>query len=228
MPKSRILIIEDEPKLAAMTAGFLREEGYDTAVCLDGAGALDEIRRYKPDLVILDVMLPGKSGLEICRAVRQESALPVIMVTAKTEEIDVLLGLELGADDYITKPFSLRQLAARVKAVLRRSGSLLSSHQDLVKYDGLQIDFTAHEVIVAGEKVELTPTEFNILGTLAKNPGRIFSRAQLLEAALGEVYLGYERSIDTHISNLRKKLEVDPANPKYILTVFGVGYKFAR
>lgn len=228
MGKQKIMIVEDEPKIAEMISAFLLAEGYETAVCQDGDKALQELTKFNPDLVVLDLMLPGMSGLEICKQIRQESNLPIIMLTAKAEEIDKLLGLELGADDYITKPFSLRELLARIKAVLRRASQTSAIAIETVNFSDLKINFSEHVVELRGTPIELTPTEFSILGLLAKNPGRTFSRAQILDAALGVAYLGYERSVDSHISNIRKKIEDDPANPKYILTVFGVGYKFAK
>ncbi|WP_277998254.1 response regulator transcription factor [Zhaonella formicivorans] len=228
MGKQKIMIVEDEPKIAEMISAFLLAEGYETAVCQDGDKALQELTKFNPDLVVLDLMLPGMSGLEICKQIRQESNLPIIMLTAKAEEIDKLLGLELGADDYITKPFSLRELLARIKAVLRRASQTSAIAIETVNFSDLKINFSEHVVELRGTPIELTPTEFSILGLLAKNPGRTFSRAQILDSALGVAYLGYERSVDSHISNIRKKIEDDPANPKYILTVFGVGYKFAK
>lgn len=228
MVKTKILVVEDEPKLVEMITGFLQEEGFETASCLRGDGALEAIEKFKPDLIILDLMLPGLDGLEICRLVRKTSSLPIIMLTAKAEEIDKILGLELGADDYLTKPFSLRELLARIKAVLRRSGFTNYVAPEVIREGSLTINFSEHEVTLDGQRVDLTPTEFNILALLAKNPGRAFSRGQIVEVALGEAYLGYERSIDSHVSNLRKKIEEDSANPVHILTVFGVGYKFAK
>ncbi|KKM10894.1 hypothetical protein SY88_11310 [Clostridiales bacterium PH28_bin88] len=210
-----------------MVATYLGNEGYKVTTAASGTEGLDLARRLQPDLIVLDVMLPGINGLDVCRQLRRESQVPIIMLTAKAEEVDKLLGLELGADDYITKPFSLRELAARIRVVLRRTGlnqeSLL---EEVINVGDLKVDFARREVTVAGREVELTPTEFALLAVLARHPGRAFSRMQLLDAALGETYAGYERSVDTHISNLRRKIEEDPANPAFILTVFGIGYKF--
>ena len=170
-------------------------------------------------------MLPGKSGLDVCRELRKDSDIPVIMLTAKSDEIDRVLGLELGADDYVTKPFSLRELAARVRAVLRRVGKGVEDQRGVLRVEDIVIDVDGHQVTVSGHEVALTPTEFSILLYLAERPGRVASRLQLVNASLGEAYVGYERSIDTHISNLRKKIEADPANPKHLQTVYGVGYR---
>jgi two-component system OmpR family response regulator len=222
-PSRRVLVVEDEPKMLAMIAQFLEGEGWEVYGCGTGEEALKLMTEVAPDVVILDWMLPGMSGLDVCRRIRAESKVPLIMLTAKADEVDKLLGLELGADDYITKPFSLRELSARIRAVLRRSSS--AWREDRIKIGDLVIDLERHEVRKAGAKVQLTPTEFNILSILAASAGRVYSRLQLVDAALGEVYQGYERSIDTHISNLRKKLGDDSAQPKYIDTVYGVGYK---
>jgi len=170
--------------------------------------------------------MPGTSGLDVCKSIRQSGNTPVIMLTAKTEELDKLLGLELGADDYMTKPFSLRELVARIKAVLRRTAAGASTRNEFIKIKEMEVDLDGREVKVKGKKIDLTPTEFKILSVLAGNPGRVYSRLQLLDAAFSYTYEGYERSIDTHVSNLRKKIEPDPANPDYIHTVYGTGYRF--
>ena len=222
----KILIVDDEVKIREMVKSYLENEGFEIMQASDGSDALESINKNKPSLIVLDWMLPGMSGLEICRQVREKSNVPIIMLTAKTEEVDKLLGLELGADDYITKPFSLRELAARIKAVLRRAEPDENKNSDVVRVGGLEINLNRHEVWSEGKSVSLTPTEFKILSMLSSNPGRVYSRLQLLDAALGFTYEGYERSIDTHISNLRKKIEPDPANPRYILTVYGTGYRF--
>lgn len=222
----KILLVEDEEALARTVANFLGKEGFRVAVAPDGPQALSQLRAWRPDLVLLDWMLPGMSGLEVFRMIQREMDLPVIMVTARSDETDRLLGLELGADDYIVKPFSLRELAARVRAVLRRYHRSEGSPSETLVAGDLVIDLAGKAVSLAGQPVTLTPSEFKILATLARSPGRVYSRLQLLEAALGGAYEGYERSVDTHISNLRRKIEPDPANPSYILTVFGMGYKF--
>jgi len=222
-PSRRILVVEDEPKMLAMISQFLEGEGGEVYGSGTGEEALKLMSEVAPDLVILDWMLPGMSGLDVCRRIRAESKVPLIMLTAKADEVDKLLGLELGADDYITKPFSLRELSARIRAVLRRSFG--AWREERLRLGDLVIDLDRHEVRKAGVKVQLTPTEFKILSILASSPGRVYSRLQLVDAALGESYQGYERSIDTHISNLRKKLGDDSAQPKYIDTVYGVGYR---
>jgi len=177
---------------------------------------------------VLDWMMPGVNGLDVCKSIRQLGNTPVIMLTAKTEEVDKLLGLELGADDYITKPFSLRELVARIKAVLRRTLAGIPARDEIIKIKEMEVDMEGREVRVKNKKIDLTPTEFKILNVLAGSPGRVYSRLQLLDAAFGFAYEGYERSIDTHVSNLRKKIEPDPANPEYILTVYGAGYRFTN
>ncbi|MEW5867223.1 MAG: response regulator transcription factor [Bacillota bacterium] len=227
MEKLRVLVIDDEAAIGNMIEEYLEAQGYLVTWAQDGSSGLELFRRTRPDLIILDLMLPGKSGLDVCREVRATSNVPVVMLTAKSEEIDRVLGLELGADDYITKPFSLRELAARVRAVLRRAGKGAADLRSVLQVGDITIDIDRHEVTVAGRPVALTPTEFAILSFLAERPGRVASRLQLVNAALGEAYAGYERSIDTHVSNLRKKIEDDPANPRRILTVYALGYKLA-
>ncbi|MGI6036156.1 MAG: response regulator transcription factor [Limnochordia bacterium] len=222
-PSQRILVVEDEPKMLSMITQFLEGEGWEVYGSATGEEALKLMPKVAPDVVVLDWMLPGMSGLDVCRRIRAESQVPLIMLTAKADEVDKLLGLELGADDYITKPFSLRELLARIRAVLRRSSA--AWREERLGIGDLIIDLDKHEVRKAGVKVQLTPTEFKILSILASSPGRVYSRLQLVDAVLGEAYQGYERSIDTHISNLRKKLGDDSAQPRYIDTVYGVGYK---
>ncbi|MEW6661398.1 MAG: response regulator transcription factor [Bacillota bacterium] len=223
-----LLLVEDEPKIRDMVVAYLKNEGYTISVAANGSEGLELARKLNPDLIILDLMLPVIGGLEVCRQLRQESQVPIIMLTAKAEEVDKLLGLELGADDYITKPFSLRELAARIRVVLRRSGHGVpgTSPLEVISVGDLTLDLNQREVKLGGKQVDLTPTEFSLLHVLMRHPGRAFSRMHLLDAAMGETYAGYERSVDTHISNLRRKIEPDPVNPSYILTVFGVGYKF--
>jgi len=225
MPK-KILLIEDEEKIAGMVQQYLTRERFNVILAADGLTGLKMARQEHPDLIILDLMLPGMGGFDVCKEIRKESQVPIIMLTARAEEINKLLGLELGADDYLTKPFSLAELAARIRAVLRRSsGQDLQKAQVQTKHD-LTIDFGGRQVYKQGQPLTLTPTEYNLLAVLFQNPGRVYSRLQLLDAALGEAYQGYERTIDTHISNLRRKLEDDPGNPRYIKTVYGMGYKF--
>lgn len=227
MERLRVLVIDDEAAIGNMIKEYLEAQGYLVDWAQDGPSGVELFRRTRPDLIILDLMLPGRSGLDVCRELRAMSNVPVVMLTAKSEEIDRVLGLELGADDYITKPFSLRELAARVRAVLRRAGKGAADLRSVLQVGEIAIDIDRHEVTVAGRPVALTPTEFAILSFLAERPGRVASRLQLVNAALGEAYAGYERSIDTHVSNLRKKIEEDPANPRRILTVYALGYKLA-
>lgn len=226
--KDVILIVEDETNIRANIAEFLQAEDFDTLLAKDGEEAITIFDEKKPDLVILDLMLPKVDGLEVCKHIRRDSDVPIIMVTARDEEIDKLLGLELGADDYITKPFSLRELKARIKAVLRRtkSGTVKTVAEETLTFGTLEIDPGRREVKQQGEIIDLTPSEYAILITLCQNVGRPYSRLQLLNATLGESYAGYERAIDTHVSNLRKKIEPNPQKPVYILTVYGLGYKF--
>jgi len=222
----KILVVDDEEKIRELVKNYLEKEGFEVLQAADGVEALESITKDKPNLIVLDWLLPGMSGLEICRQVRQKSNIPIIMLTARTEEVDKLLGLELGADDYVTKPFSLRELTARIRVVLRRTEPDDENKTETIKVGGLEINLNRHEVWSEGKSISLTPTEFKILTLLLSNPGRVYSRLQLLDAALGFAYEGYERSIDTHVSNLRKKIEPDPVNPRYILTVYGTGYRF--
>jgi two-component system alkaline phosphatase synthesis response regulator PhoP len=222
-----ILIIEDEPELVKVLRSYLEQAGFSVLSASRGDSGLSLWEQKKPDLVLLDLNLPGMDGLDVARSIRRTSSTPVIMLTARVEEADQLVGLELGADDYITKPFSPRLVVARVRALLRRTEQSPAARQMLRLVD-LEIDLEGHTVHRSGELVELTPTEFNLLVALLSQPGRAFSRLQLLEASQGTAYEGYERTIDAHIKNLRAKLEPDPKNPRYIETVFGVGYRFIR
>lgn len=222
-----ILIIEDEPELVKVLRSYLEQAGFQILTANRGDTGLSTWDQRRPDLVLLDLNLPGMDGLDVAREIRRRSSTPIIMLTARIEETDQLIGLELGADDYIVKPFSPRLVVARVRALLRRSDSVGTGSQILRVLD-LEIDLDAHRLHRAGELVELTPTEFTLLATLAAQPGRAFSRLQLLEACQGTAYEGYERTIDAHIKNLRAKLEADPRNPRYIETVFGIGYRFFR
>lgn len=226
--KDLILVVEDENNIRANIVAFLEAEGFDTLQAKDGEEALRVFAETKPDLLILDLMLPKVDGLEVCKQIRRDWNVPIIMVTARDEEIDKLLGLELGADDYITKPFSLRELRARIKAVLRRTKpvSVREDLEEILAFGDLEINLDRREVKKTGEIVDLTPSEYMILTTLCQNVGRPYSRLQLLNVILGESYAGYERAIDTHVSNLRKKIEPNPQKPIYILTVYGLGYKF--
>ncbi len=225
---TKILIIEDESELVRILRSYLEKAGY--SVITTGRGDLGLVmwEREKPDLVLLDLNLPGMDGLDVAREIRRKSETPIIMVTARVEETDRLIGLELGADDYILKPYSPREVVARVRTVLRRTGPRTGSPNQVIRLGDLEIDLDAHTLIRSGETVDLTPTEFSLLVTLASQPGRAFSRLQLLESAQGSAYEGYERTIDAHIKNLRSKLEPDPKQPYYIETVFGVGYRFRK
>lgn len=225
----KIILVDDEPEILTLVRDYLSREGYTVLTAINGLEGMELIKREKPDLVILDWMLPGISGLEMCKQLRETSTIPIIMLTAKSEEIDRVLGLEFGADDYIVKPFSLRELVARIKTVLRRTAGMTQESASSVIIRGeLSLDVSSHKVLKRGQEVLLTPTEFNILHLLATRPGTVYSRLQLLRQAMGEEYLYYERSIDTHVSNLRKKIEDNPSEPKYVETVFGVGYRFGE
>jgi two-component system alkaline phosphatase synthesis response regulator PhoP len=220
-----ILVVDDEPKIVKQARDYLEKGGYRVVTAGDGKMALAVARHEQPDLIVLDLNLPEMDGLDVCRALRRESDVPIIMLTARVEETDRLIGLELGADDYVTKPFSPRELVARVRAVLRRVRG--GVHQPgLIRAGDLEIDLHGHRVTRAAEPIHLTRTEFNLLATLAQHPGQTFTRAQLLDRLHGIAYEGYDRSIDAHVKNLRRKLEAYPAEPRYVLTVYGVGYKF--
>jgi len=219
MPK-KILLVDDEPEILEICRDYLKASSYDVVTAKDGAQGLLSARREKPDLIVLDLMMPEMDGLDLCRAIRRESNVPIIMLTARVEETDKLIGLELGADDYMTKPFSPRELVARVKVVLRRSSG--DSTAEVIRVGNVALDRTLYTVQIKKREVVLTPTEFEIMATLMSQPGRIFSRNQLLNAAHGVAFESYERAIDSHIRNLRHKLEPD----ELIITVHGVGYKF--
>jgi two-component system, OmpR family, response regulator len=224
----RILLVDDEHSVQKLLAYPLRKEGYEVVSALDGQEALDRLRDGLFDLVVLDLMLPKIDGFEVCRQLRARSAVPIIMLTAKAEEIDKVLGLELGADDYITKPFSVREFSSRVKAVLRRA-ALVRGDDDLqepVERGDLRIDFEKRNVEIRNEPVRLTYVEFEILAALARSPGRVFSRSMLLERVWGDAAYRDPRTVDVHIRHLREKLETDPKHPEMILTVRGVGYRF--
>ena len=220
-----ILVVDDEPKIVKQARDYLEQSGYRVLEAGDGKTAMAQARHERPDLVVLDLNLPGMDGLDVCRALRRESDVPIIMLTARVDETDRLIGLELGADDYITKPFSPRELVARVRAVLRRvQGGV--RQPGLIRAGDLEIDLHGYRVSRGGEPIHLTRSEFNLLAVLAQHPGQTFSRAQLLDRVHGVAYEGFDRSIDAHIKNLRRKLEPDPAEPQYVLTVYGIGYRF--
>ena len=220
-----ILVVDDEPKIVKLARDYLEQSGFRVATAYDGDTALAAARHERPDLIVLDLMLPGKDGLDVARILRRTSDVPIIMLTARAEEVDRLIGLELGADDYITKPFSPRELVARVRAVLRRvQGDVQDS--GILRAGEVEIDLKGHRVLLNGESVRLTPIEFDLLATLAQHPGQTFTRAQLLDRLHGVAAESYERSIDAHIKNLRRKLESNPTEPRYVQTVYGVGYRF--
>ncbi len=222
-----ILVVEDEPKIAKLARDYLERGGYRVLAVGDGATALAAFRRDQPDLVVLDLNLPGMDGLDVCRAIRRESDVPIIMLTARVEELDRLIGLELGADDYITKPFSPRELVARVRAVLRRVRGGVQS-PNLIQAGAIEIDLKGHRALRGGQTIHLTRIEFDLLATLAQHAGQTLSREQLLERIHGDASMaGYDRSIDAHIRNLRRKIETDPTDPQIIQTVYGVGYRFS-
>ncbi len=224
---STVLLIEDELELARVAQSYLEKAGFQVIVASRGDTGLALFKQHKPDLVLLDLNLPGMDGLDVAREIRRQSDVPLIMVTARVEETDRLIGLELGADDYIVKPYSVRELVARVRAVLRRFNRGTGVSQVLREGD-LEVDMESHMVRMGEKDLSLTPTEFQLLSTLMMQPGRVFTRMQLLEAIQGVAYEGYERTIDAHIKNLRTKIEDDPRHPRYIETVFGVGYRFRK
>jgi DNA-binding response OmpR family regulator len=226
---TKVLVVDDEPNLVDLVRGYLEHEGFEVAVATDGPSAVESARTFGPDLIVLDLMLPGFDGLEVCRRVRQFSDAYVLMLTARAEEIDRIVGLEVGADDYLTKPFSPRELIARVKAMLRRPRSASSVPTDLpapLVFGALIIDESRHEVSMRGELVALTPREFSLLATLATQPGRVFTRAQLLERVWGAEYYD-EHVVDVHVANLRHKLADDARQGTLVQTVRGVGYRFS-
>ncbi len=230
MATRTILVVDDEPGIVTIAGDYLKQAGFRVVTAAEWHEALRLVRHERPGLLVLDLMLPGMDGLDITRELRQDPAtrkLPIIMLTARVEETDRLIGLELGADDYITKPFSPRELVARVRAVLRRSEGDNSS-AGLLQFGELSIDLERRSVRRDGVLIELTATEFDLLAILAREPGRPFTRTQLLELAYDVSYAGYDRTVDAHIKNLRRKIEPDPRNPQYVLTIYGVGYRFVE
>jgi two-component system alkaline phosphatase synthesis response regulator PhoP len=228
MTKCKILVVDDDRHIVDLVQLYLERDGYQVLVAYDGLEALKLARQRRPDLIVLDLLLPEVDGLDVCRILQTESDVPIIMLTAKTTEEDKLIGLELGADDYVTKPFSPRELVARVRAVLRRVGQEAPQGPTEIRFADLVIDRRSHEVRVRGEVVSLTPTEFRLLEVLAREPGRAFTRLELLDRVFGYDFEGFERTIDVHVKNLRKKIERDPRQPIYVQTVYGVGYKFSE
>ncbi|MDD5038194.1 MAG: response regulator transcription factor [Dehalococcoidales bacterium] len=227
MANKTVLVVDDDVKTVELVKLYLNRDGYKVLTAYDGIEALRLAREARPDLIVLDLMLPGMDGLKVCQTLRKESDVPIIMLTARTTEDDKLTGLNLGADDYMTKPFSPRELAARVRTVLRRlPDEALQRGPSELEHGELTLNFLKHEAFIAGKPLHLTPIEFKLLGTLVREPGRVFSRGQLIEKALGYDFEGFDRTIDVHILNLRRKLEPDPGSPKYIKTIYGTGYKF--
>lgn len=222
-----ILVVDDDHKTVNLIQLYLEKDEYQVHVAYDGRQALDIAFRVHPDLIILDLMLPKIDGLDVCRVLRRETDIPIIMLTAKTTEEDKLIGLDLGADDYISKPFSPRELMARLRAVLRRSAEKKQSGPTRIECEDLAVDFPRRQVTLFGELVHLTPKEFQLLEILIRQPDRVFTRLDLLERAFGYDFGGLERNVDVHIMNLRKKIEPDPEQPRYVQTVYGIGYKFA-
>ena len=220
-----ILVVDDEARIVKLVRDYLERAGFDVLAAQDGEAALTLARVERPDLIVLDLMLPGVDGLDVCRRLRQESGVPIIMLTARVEEADRIVGLELGADDYVTKPFSPGELVARVRATLRRASGEVGP-STMLRAGDVELDTASLTATVADQPVDLTPTEFQLLATLVRQPGRIFSREQLLEAIHGVSFDGYDRSMDSHVKNLRRKIEPDPRQPCYIQTVYGVGYRF--
>jgi len=224
MAAKSILVVDDEKRIVEIVRAYLEREDYRVTAAYEGDTALEMARREHPDLVVLDLMLPGVSGWDICRALRKESNVPIIMLTARDDVTDRVVGLELGADDYVTKPFEPKELVSRVKAVLRRSGAARPSSA-VLRVGDLSIDVEKRLVFRGDEAIELTPTEFDLLRVLAEHPGRVYTRMQLLDSVQGDAFEGYERTMDSHVKNLRRKVEPDPEHPSRIITVYGVGYK---
>jgi DNA-binding response OmpR family regulator len=222
----RILLVEDEKTIRTTVGAYLEREGYWVTPAEDGQAALDAFEKYRFDLVVLDLMLPKVSGEDVCRSIRDASDVPIIMLTAKGEEEDRIAGLELGADDYLVKPFSPRELVARVRALLRRAHVESEPQRDRLVFGDLVVDISSHKAFLGHEELDLTASEFKLLTTLSRYPGRVYSRMELVEKVLGYDFEGYERTIDSHVKNLRAKLDDDPREPRFIYTVHGVGYRF--
>ncbi len=228
MARSKILLVEDEAKVCELVKAYLVKDGYDVIIAADGNAAIDQAQRHKPALILLDLNLPELDGLEVCRTIRKQSNVPIIMLTARDEEVDKVVGLEMGADDYVTKPFSPRELAARVNAVLRRYREGLKQGEQIMAGE-LRLDPERHEATYLGKPLSLTAAEFKLLSVLARNPGRVYTRLQLMDAAFGESYEGYERTMDAHIKNIRQKISrAAPESINPLITVRGVGYKLEK
>ena len=221
-----VLVVEDEIEIARVVRDYLDNAGFEVIVVGDGGSAIASVRSAKPDLLVLDLGLPGRDGLDVAREIRRWSNTPIVMLTARGDETDRIVGLEIGADDYVVKPFSPKELVARVRAVLRRTRTAARG-DEVVRAGDVEIDTAKMRVSVGGTQVDLTPTEFQLLATLAREPGRVFTRSQLLDAVHGVAIESYERAIDAHVKNIRRKIEPEPASPRYLLTVHGVGYRFA-
>ena len=224
---TRVLVVEDEESYSDALAYMLRKEGYEVAIAADGNTALTEFDRFGPDIVLLDLMLPGIPGTEVCRQIRQTSSVPVIMVSAKDDEVDKVVGLELGADDYVTKPYSARELVARIRAVLRRRGDVEAPADSALEAGPVRMDVDRHVVSVDGQPVALPLKEFDLLELLMRNAGRVLTRGQLIDRVWGADYVGDTKTLDVHVKRIRSKIEPDPGTPKYLLTVRGLGYKLA-
>ncbi len=222
---AKVLVVDDEAQITRLVRAYLEQAGYTVVTAEDGQTALIQVRREKPSLVILDLGLPVIDGLDVARTLRRESDVPLIMLTARVDDTDRIIGLELGADDYVTKPFNPRELVARVRAVLRRATGSASA-TEVIRGGDIQVDTMGHQAALAGQPLDLTPTEFDLLTVFLQNPGRAFTRLELLDRVQGDAFEGYERTVDAHIKNLRAKLGDDPRHPRYIQTVYGVGYKF--
>ena len=228
MARSKILLVDDEPKVCELIRAYLVKDGYDVVIATDGKSAIEQTQQNKPDLILLDLNLPELDGLEVCRTIRKQSNVPIIMLTARDEEVDKIVGLEMGADDYVTKPFSPRELAARVSAVLRRYREGLKQGEQIVAGE-LRLDPENYEVTYLGQPLSLTAGEFKLLSVLSRNAGRVFTRLQLMDSAFGESYEGYERTIDAHIKNIRQKMSrLAPKSSNPLVTVRGVGYKLEK
>lgn len=223
----KILVVDDEPNLVATVRTYLEDSGYTVVTASNGRDALFANRHEQPDLIVLDLMMPELDGWEAARLIRRESTVPIIMLTARIDDADRIAGLEMGADDYVSKPFNPRELVARVRAVLRRTHGEPGSEHEMLRVADLELDRSAYRVTQGGKLLDLTPSEFDLLAVLMTSPGRVFTRMELLDATQGEAFAAYERTIDVHVKNLRAKIEDDPRNPRYIETVYGVGYRLA-
>lgn len=227
MIQPSVLIVDDDVKLVELLQTYFEQEQFLVYTAYDGIEAVELVAKRKPDIMILDIMLPGMDGREVCRKIRQNNDVPIIMLTAKDDESDRLVGLGIGADDYVTKPFSMKEVVARAKVILRRMHGEVVEKKTVLQFREITIDLERHQVKRSGDVLDLTPTEFKLLEVLARAPERVYSRFQLMENTQGYAFDGYERTIDAHIRNLRRKLEPDSRNPQYVLTVYGIGYKFA-